>query len=233
MMAAADSRPAPPAWDLVSDMPRAAALLHPLRLRILEALREPDSAAGLARRLRLPRQRVNYHVRELARSHFLERAGQRRRRNMIERRYRTTAQGYILSPDLLGRLGLPREQVEDAFSAAYLLGLMSLGQSELGRAAREAGEQGKRLSTLSLNSEVRFESPEQRAQFAEELRRAVVEVVARQSSPHTLADGVAGPGRPYRLILGCYPIPPKPQEDAQAGGRCPCRTKKSSTTKGA
>jgi DNA-binding transcriptional ArsR family regulator len=102
-------------------MPRAAALLHPLRLRILDALREPDSAAGLARRLRLPRQKVNYHVRELARARFLERAGQRRRRNMIERRFRTTAQGYILSPELLGRLGLPQAQVQDAFSAAYLL----------------------------------------------------------------------------------------------------------------
>src|SRR5271163_1933539 len=124
------------AWDLVADMNRASALLHPLRLRILDALREPDSASGLARRFRMPRQKMNYHVRELARTHFLERAGQRRRRNMIERRYRTTAQGYILSPDLLGRLGLPREQLEDAFSAAYLLGLMSLGQSELGRATR-------------------------------------------------------------------------------------------------
>jgi len=181
-------------------------------------LREPDSAAGLARRLRLPRQKVNYHVRELARSHFLERAGQRRRRNMIERRYRTSAQGYILSPDLLGRLGLPREKAEDAFSAAYLLGLMSLGQSELCRATREAREQSKRLSTLSLNSELRFETPEQRARFAEELRRAIVEVVARHASPFTQADGTPGRGRPYRLILGCYPIPPKIEEENHAGG---------------
>ncbi|HXZ13969.1 MAG TPA: helix-turn-helix domain-containing protein [Candidatus Sulfotelmatobacter sp.] len=208
----------PPAWDYVSEVPRAAALLHPLRLRILESLREPDSAAGLARRLRLPRQKVNYHVRELARSHFLERAGQRRRRNMIERRYRTAAQGYILAPDLLGRLGLPREKAEDAFSAAYLLGLMSLGQSELGRATREAKAQGKRLSTLSLSSELRFETPEQRARFAEELRRTIVDTVARHSSPYTQADGTPGRGRPYRLILGCYPIPPKLEEKNHAGG---------------
>src|SRR5271168_5180745 len=106
------------AWDLVADMNRASALLHPLRLRILDALREPDSASGLARRFRMPRQKMNYHVRELARTHFLERAGQRRRRNMIERRYRTTAQGYILSPELLGRLGLSLPQAEDAFSAS-------------------------------------------------------------------------------------------------------------------
>jgi DNA-binding transcriptional ArsR family regulator len=208
-----------PAWDFVAEMPRATALLHPLRLRILDALREPDSAAGLARRLRLPRQKINYHVRALARAHFLERAGQRRRRNMIERRFRTTARGYILSPELLGRLGVPQAQAEDAFSAAYLLGLLSLGQSELGRASREAGAQAKRLATLSVNSEMRFENAEQRARFTAELQRAVVEMVARYASPYIRADGAAGTGRPYRLILGCYPIPPKLEEENNGGGK--------------
>jgi DNA-binding transcriptional ArsR family regulator len=208
-----------PAWNHVADVSRAAALLHPLRLRILAALREPDSAAGLARRLRLPRQMVNYHVRELARTHFLERAGQRRRRNMIERRYRASAQGFILSPELLGQLGLPRAQAQDAFSAAYLLGLVSLAQAELSRASREAAAQNKRLATLSIGSEFRFESAQQRAKFAAELQRSIVDVIGRYASPATLDDGSPGPGRPYRLILGCYPIPPKvtnpPHGDAQ------------------
>ena len=202
-----------PHWDVVAEIPRAAALLHPLRLRILESLREPDSAAGVARRLRISRQKVNYHMRELARTHFLERAGQRRRRNMIERRYRTTAQGYILSPELLGRLGLSLPQMEDAFSAAYLLGFLALAQSELGRASREAAEQGKRLTTLSVTSELRFESAEQRARFADKLRTAVIETIGRYASPFTLDDGSPGNGRPYRLVLGCYSIPPQSNED--------------------
>ncbi len=208
-----------PAWDLVAEMHRAKALLHPLRLRILGALHEPNSASGLARRLRLPRQKVNYHVRALARAHFLERAGQRRRRNMIERLYRTSAQSFMLSPELLGHLGLPQGHVEDAFSAAYLLGLMALAQTELGRATREAAKQKKRLSTLSISSELRFESAEQRARFSAELRRAIVDTIGRFASPHTLSDGAAGTGRPYRLILGCYPIPPKQKEDLRLGGR--------------
>ena len=212
MNAALTERTETPSWDHVAEMPRAAALLHPLRLRILEALREPDSAAGLARRLSLPRQKVNYHVRELARMRFLERAGQRRRRNMTERLFRATAQGYILSPELLGRLGVPREQAEDAFSAAYLLGLVALAQAELGRASREASAQNKRLATLSVSSELRFETTEQRARFAEELRRVVVDVVGRYASPYKMEDGAAGAGRPFRLIVGCYPIPPKRDE---------------------
>src|SRR5580698_1503547 len=180
-----------PAWDLVASMGRASALLHPLRLRILDALREPDSAAGLARRFRMPRQKMNYHVRELARAHFLERAG-RRRRNMIERRYRTTAQGYVLSPELLGRMGLPREHAEDVLSAAYLLGRMAVAQAELVCSSREAATQRKRLTTLSVSAELRFESAEQRAKFAAELQRSMIDVIGRFASPHTMADGSAG-----------------------------------------
>ena len=41
------------------------ALFRPMRLRILESLAGPDTAAGVARRLRVARQKVNYHLRAL------------------------------------------------------------------------------------------------------------------------------------------------------------------------
>lgn len=192
---------------LLDSAPRAAAVLHPLRRRVLEALQQPDSAAGLARRLHLPRQRLNYHVRELARAGLLRRAGRRRKRNMIEQCYVATARGYALSPELLGSLGADPRCVEDTFSAAYLLALAAQLQKELGRASREATAQGKRLITMSMNSEFRFESAEQRAQFARALQAAVVDVIGRFASPAQRADGSPGAGRPYRLILGCYPLP--------------------------
>jgi len=185
----------------------AAAVLDPLRQRILESLVEPDSAAGVARRLHLPRQRLNYHVRELARAGLLRRAGRRRKRNMIEQCYVATARSYAISPELLGRLGADPRRVEDTLSAAYLLALSAQLQAELGRASREASAQGKRLTTLSMNSEFRFESAEQRARFARALEAAVVDVIGRFASPAVREDGSAGAGRPYRLILGCYPVP--------------------------
>ena len=200
---------AQPSFALLDTAPRAAAVLHPLRQRILESLAEPDSAAGLARRLRLPRQRLNYHVRELARAGLLRRAGRRRKRNMFEQCYVATARGYALSPELLGRLGADPRRVEDTFSAAYLLALAAQLQAELGRASREASAQGKRLTTLLMNSEFRFESAEQRARFARALEAAVVDVIGRFASPAEREDGTAGPGRPYRLIVGCYPVPPR------------------------
>jgi DNA-binding transcriptional ArsR family regulator len=194
--------------DLLRDSGQAAVLLyHPLRLRILAALLDPDSATGVARRMNLPRQTVNYHVRELARARLLTRAGRRRRRRMYEQYYVATARGYVLSPELLGKLAADPAQVTDTLSANYLLGLASKVQSELGLASQLAAKAGKRLATLSVNTELRFTSPEQRAAFTAELQRAILEVVGRHSSPYRKDDGSAADGRPFRLVLGCYPIP--------------------------
>lgn len=192
-------------------LPTQAAVLlhHPLRLKILAALLDPDSAAGVARRMKLPRQTVNYHVRELARARLLSRAGRRRRRQLYEQCYVATARGYALSPELLGKLAADPSQVADAFSAAYLIGLTCKMQSELGRVSDLATIAGKRLATLSINTELRFTSPEQRAKFTEELQSALVNVVGRFSSPFRSADGSDAEGRPFRLVLGCYPIPPQ------------------------
>jgi len=195
--------------ELVRDAARAAVLLHhPLRLAILAALLEPDSATGVARRMNLPRQTVNYHVRELARARLLARAGRRRRRHLYEQCYVATARGYVLSPELLGKLAADPAQVADAFSAKYLLGLASKVQSELARSADLAGAAGKRLATLSINKELRFTSPERHTAFTEELERAIEEVTVRHSASFTKTDGSPDEGRPYRLVLGCYPIPP-------------------------
>lgn len=195
--------------DVVREPGQAAILLHhPLRLKILAALLEPDSATGVARRMKLPRQTVNYHVRELARARFLARAGRRRRRHLFEQCYVATARGYVLSPELLGKLAADPAQVADTLSAKYLLGLASKLQTELARSMELAAAAGKRLATLSINTELRFTSPEQRARFTQELQGAVIEVAGRHSSPFSKSDGSAAEGRPFRLVIGCYPIPP-------------------------
>ena len=219
------SAPAPgSSLDLVRVPSQAAALLHhPLRLKILAALLEPDSASGVARRMNLPRQTVNYHVRELARVRLLVRAGRRRRRHLFEQCYVATARGYILSPELLGQLAANPSHVADPLSAKFLLGLASKLQSELARSAELAAAAGKRLATLSINSELRFTSPEQRSAFTEELQRAVLDIASRFSSPFTNPDGSVAEGLPYRLVVGCYPIPlakdqePHPQPISSQG----------------
>jgi DNA-binding transcriptional ArsR family regulator len=202
----------PAELECLCDSRRAAALLDPLRARILTLAREPVSATELGSRLDLPRQRVNYHVRELARAGLLKRAGRRRKRNMFEQRYVASARGYVISPELLGAAGADWRAVSDAASPAYLLALSARMQADVARASRGAEKAGKRLATLSIKSQFRFESPEQRERLTRELKDAVVAVIARFTSPNLTADGNPAPGRPYRLVLGCYPYAP---EDAQ------------------
>jgi hypothetical protein len=192
--------------------------LHPIRRRILELLWEPDSATGLARRLRMPRQVLNYHVKEMARVQLLQPAGRRKRRALFEQCYVASAMGYVLSPEILGKLSANLDIAKDRFSAAFLVGMANRIQREVGYAIERAEAAGKRLATLGLNSEFRFVAAEQRAEFAQALEAAVQSVVERYTSPFRDADGKAGDGRAYRLMLGCYPISEKgsTRQDAES-----------------
>jgi biotin operon repressor len=196
------------AIETVADPRRAATIvMHPLRPRILAHARDPVSAAELARRLGQPRQRVNYHVQQLARAGFLQAVGQQRKRNMVEQQYVASARAYVLTPDVLGEAAPSLEEAQDTASAAHLVALCARAQSEVAQVMESANAAGLRVRTMSLQSDIRFETVEQRAEFTRELLDAISDVVARHSSPFTTADGQAAPGRPFRLVLGCYPIP--------------------------
>ena len=190
----------------VEDPGRAGLLMHPLRQRILAEATTPSTAADIARRVGLPAQKVNYHVRTLADAGFLRPAGEGRKRNLVEKRYRATARAYLLLPQVLGDMS-PDVTEADRFSATYLLGLSALLQRELGAWLTAGATQAAGVPTLSMEAEIRFETAEQRARFANELQQAVAGVIERNASPSRSEDGTAGDGRPYRIIVGAYPIP--------------------------
>jgi DNA-binding transcriptional ArsR family regulator len=192
--------------DVISSPGRAAMLLDPLRLRLLEGLRLPDSAAGLARRLRLPRQRVNYHLRELERQRLVELVGRRRRGNCTARILRATARAYVISPAALGEIGADPDLVKDRFSAAYLLAVASRTLREVGELDARAQKSGKRLATLTFEAEVRFASAEARAGFAEELAGALARLAAKYH------DGGAPGGREFRFVIAGHPATKKSEE---------------------
>lgn len=187
---------------------RVAALFqHPVRQQILALARAPMSATEMALQLGLTRQRVNYHVRKLERAKFLTRAEKRMRRNMVEQRYVATARAYVIAPELLGPLAPHANAVQDAASAAALFAIASRAQHDLTRVVSDADAQSRRLATLSLTADIRFTSADQRAEFTRALEQGIADIVARHSAPFTLTDSTPAPGRPYRLFLGCHPIP--------------------------
>lgn len=189
------------AVDVIDEADRAQMLLHPTRLELLENLAEPGSAAALARRLDLPRQRVNYHLRELESRQLVELVEERKRGSVVERVYRRTGEAYAISSAALGRLGLAPEDVADRFSSAYQIALASRAVRELGDLAARARAARKTLPTFALEVDVRFASPAARSAFAEELSEAVGALVSKHHDDH--AEG----GRAFRFYLGGYPRP--------------------------
>jgi predicted transcriptional regulator len=178
---------------------RAGALIHPMRRRILDVLREPGSASTVARELGVARQKVNYHLRELEKAGFLEEVEQRRNGNCIERIVKATATHYLIDPALLGSLGADSEAINDRFSSSYLIALASEAIRDVAEQERRAREAKKRLATFSMHADVRFATAADRQQFTTELANAVARLVARYH------DDEAEGGRTYRFLVGAYP----------------------------
>jgi hypothetical protein len=91
----------------------------------------------------------------------------------------------------------------DRLSASYLVALAARAVREVGQLLRKSEELNKRLATLSLDTEVRFRSAEDRAAFSSELTAAVATLVSRYH------DDSAPGGRRHRLMIGAYPTPGK------------------------
>jgi hypothetical protein len=186
--------------QVIEDPAAAAVALDPVRSRLLAELVTPGSAAALAPRLGLARQKINYHLRTLEAHGLLRIAGERRWGGLTERRLVATAAGYVISPDALGRAA-PRLSSLDRLSAGYLIAVAGRIVREVGALVRRAGEAGKRLPTLALDTEIRFRSAAERAAFTADLAAAVSALAARYH------DASAPGGRWHRLVVGAYPLP--------------------------
>jgi DNA-binding transcriptional ArsR family regulator len=184
----------------IEDPVAATVALAPLRLRMLAELREPASAATLAERLGLPRQKVNYHLRALEAHGLLAVAGERKHGGLTERLLVATAASYVISPEALGASAPDPGQIRDRLSVRYLLALAARLVGDVGALARQAEANQSRLATLAIDTEIGFATPEDRAQFADELTNAVTRLAAKYHH-----DG----GRPHRLMVAAHPIPQK------------------------
>jgi DNA-binding transcriptional ArsR family regulator len=186
---------------VIDDPASACVALDPVRSRLLSELRTPASAAALAGRLGLARQKVNYHLRTLE-SHGLIRVDSERQwGGLTERRLVATASSYVVSPAALGPVAADPSRQVDRLSASYLTALAARVVREVGQLLRRSEELDKRLATLSVDTEVRFRSAEDRAGFTRELTAAVTALVSRYH------DESAPGGRRHRLMIGAYPKP--------------------------
>jgi DNA-binding transcriptional ArsR family regulator len=183
--------------EVIEDPAAAVAALDPVRSRLLTELAEPGSAATLAARVGIPRQKVNYHLRTLEAHGLVELAEERKRGGITERVMRATATSYVVSPAALGETAVDPDQ-SDRLSARHLIALAGRLVREVGGLSRRAQAAGQRLPTLSIDTEIRFRSADDRAAFADDLTAAVLDLAARYHHDD---------GRPHRLVVAAHPTP--------------------------
>jgi DNA-binding transcriptional ArsR family regulator len=180
----------------------AIAALDPIKARLLAELSAPASAATLAARVGLARQKVNYHLRALEDRGLVEGVGERYWGGLTERMLVATAASYVVSPAALGAIAADPARNNDRLSAGYLIALAARVVREVGALWQRARAQDRRLATLAIDTTIRFRSADDRAAFTEDLARAVAGLAARYH------DERAPGGRPHRLVVAAYPAPP-------------------------
>lgn len=186
--------------SVIEDAEAAAVSLDPIRARLLAELATgPASAAMLAGRVGLPRQKVNYHLKALEKHGLVELAGERRKGSVTERLMQATAASYVISPLALADVQPDPARFRDQLSARWLLALAARLVRDIGTLITGADRAGQRIATYALDGEVRFASAAQRAAFVEELTRGVSGLIAKYH------DEDAAGGRPHRIVVALHP----------------------------
>lgn len=198
--------------DIIDDPTRARAALQPIRLRLLHLLERPQSAPQLAKTMGMPRQRVLYHLRTLEAQRLVEAHEHGNVGRRIDRTYVRTATSYAIAPKTLGGVAVDSRTVADAFSFAYLSAVAGRALNDLAALGRAATARGKRVPTLTLETDVRFATPADQRRFADELTTSLTTLAAKYHHPD------ATTGRTFRVFACGYPaVPPRAAEPE--GGR--------------
>jgi DNA-binding transcriptional ArsR family regulator len=186
--------------QVIEDPAAATVALEPMRSRLLSELTMPASAATLAARVGMARQKVTYHLNALEAHGLVRLAEERKWGGLTERLLVATATSYVVSPGALGPIAADPSREVDRLSASYLIALGARIVREVADLVRRAKDTGKRLATLAVDAEVRFRSATERAAFTNELTEAVAKLVSKYH------DESAPGGRLHRLIIVAHPL---------------------------
>lgn len=195
-----------PQTALIDDAERARLALSPMRRRLLEALRQPESASSLSAKLDLSRQRIGYHLRALEKAGLIELVEERKRRGFVERVFVARADAFLVDPSILG---MPSEAVvQDRFAADHLVSVAAGIVRDVSRMRQAAADAEQRLLTFTVEADVGFDTPAQLESFADEVAQAVAALARKY--------GAEGSQRRYRMVVGAHPAvagkkPPRKQ----------------------
>jgi DNA-binding transcriptional ArsR family regulator len=189
------------ALEVIEDPAAAMVALDPVRSRLLAELATPASAAALAARLGIPRQKINYHLRSLESHGLVSVAETRRWGGLTERLLVATASSYVVSPTAMGPVAADPDRDTDRLSAGYLIALAARVVDEVKALLGRSEKTDKRLASLSLDTVIRFRSAADRAAFSSDLIKAVTLLAGRYHDASTPG------GRAHRLVMVAHPLP--------------------------
>jgi DNA-binding transcriptional ArsR family regulator len=181
---------------VVEDIEALQVLGHPLRVRILELLREPGSAATIARELGETRQKVNYHLKELQRVGLVEPVGERRAGNFIETLYEAAGRSFLVAPSVAWSDPRRVDALRHQHSLENLVTVGARLQRDAISLLDRAAFDGEQIASAAVEADVHFADERDRAAFLEEYLAAVQKLCDRY--------GARG-GLPYRVVLAAHP----------------------------
>jgi len=185
---------------LVSDAAKARAALTPMRRELLERLREPNSASTLAGQMSIPRQKLAYHLRVLEEAGLVRLVEERQRRGFVERVMVACADTFVLDPSLVQSAAKQAVTAQDRHASEHLVTTASALVRDVARMREAADREGKRLLTLTVETELTFETPADFDAFSEQLSEAIT-ALAKRYTASPLRKG----GRRYRLVAAAHP----------------------------
>ncbi|GAA5227948.1 winged helix-turn-helix domain-containing protein [Paeniglutamicibacter antarcticus] len=185
--------------EVIEDPRAAAAALDPMRQRLLLELHEPASASMLANRLEIPRQKITYHLNQMAGLGLVTEVELRRKGIMTERLMQATAASYMISPTSIAALSPAPESMKSEFSATWLLALAARTMREVGSLILGARKTGRTFGTFSIDADLVFANAHERAAFSRDLGLAVAELGAKYHDKNAVS------GRAHRLVVAMHP----------------------------
>ena len=181
------------------------ALAHPLRVRILEALRSASSAAAVARVVGQPRQNVNYHLKELESAGLVRRVGERRTGNFVESLYESVAGTFVVSPR--AAWGDPRrlQAMADQHSLENLVVLGERLQHDAVALLDRAAFDSEEIASAAVAAEVNFATEDDRDAFLKEYLKSLGPLLRKYGRKK---------GSAYRVALAVYPEPESERKES-------------------
>jgi DNA-binding transcriptional ArsR family regulator len=181
---------------VVEDIEALQVLGNPLRVRILELLRKPGSAATVAREVGETRQKVNYHLKELERVGLVESVGERRSGNFMETLYEAAGRSFLVAPSVAWSDPRRVDALRQQHSLENLVMVGARLQRDAVSLLDRAAFDGEQIASAAVEVDVQFADEKDRAAFLDEYLAAVEKLCDKHD---------ARSGLPYRVVLAAHP----------------------------